>query len=118
MTWTDGVPALAGGRCAACDTHTFPAATACPRCGATTIDAVPLPTTGTVWTWTVQRLPPKPPFRAPEPFTPFAVGYVDLGPVKVETRLVGRPADAWTIGDDVELVVDHDAAFAFQPVGA
>jgi uncharacterized OB-fold protein len=59
-----------------------------------------------VWTWTVQRFPVKAPFRAPEPFEPFALGYVDLGPVRVEARLGGRPVDGWAIGDEVELAVE------------
>lgn len=40
-----------------------------------------LPTAeGTLWTWTVQRFPPKsPPFvPPPDGFQPFAVGYVEL----------------------------------------
>jgi uncharacterized OB-fold protein len=89
---------------------------------------VELPSTGTVWTWTVQRTQPKPPFRSPSPFEPFAVAYVDLGPVLVESRLAGRDVDGWAIGDRVELAVEllpgEDAAdpdarssFVFRPVG-
>jgi uncharacterized OB-fold protein len=35
---------------------------------------------GTLWTWTVQRFPPKSPPYVPPPqgFQPFAVGYVEL----------------------------------------
>ena len=51
-----------------------------------------LPQRGTIWTWTVQRFPPKPPFVIPPTgFTPFAVGYVDLGPVVVESLLAAKP---------------------------
>ena len=37
-------------------------------------------TDGVLWTWTVQRFPPKsPPYVPPaDEFTPFAVGYVEL----------------------------------------
>jgi uncharacterized OB-fold protein len=77
-----------------------------------------------VWTCTVQRHAPKPPYRAPATFTPFALGYVDLGPVKVESRLEGKACDAWRIGDEVELEVgpvpggdgDH-LTFWFVPRG-
>lgn len=126
VEWSDASPALVGGRCTACGTHAFPVPTACARCGAATVEPVTLPAKGTVWTWTVQRLPPKPPFRAPEPFEPFAIGYVDLGPVLVEARLDGKAPDAWRIGDPVELAVaplpgedadDGDArwSFTFRP---
>ena len=95
---------LAGARCNACGTHTFPMQATCPRCGSETT-GVALPREGSLWSCTVQRTRPKPPYAGPEEFQPFAVGYVDLGPVRVETRLEGRPADAWTIDTPVHLVV-------------
>ena len=95
---------LVGARCDACGTHAFPIQRGCPRCGADTSD-VALPSEGTIWSWTVQRIRPKPPFQGPDEFEPFAVGYVDLGPVRVETRLAGKSADAWTIGEPVHLVI-------------
>jgi uncharacterized OB-fold protein len=112
----DGRPHLVGGRCGECDTHVFPAQRGCPRCGGTMTE-VTLPATGRVWSWTVQRTQPKPPYRGPDEFEPFAVGYVDLGPVVVETRLAGRPVESWRIGDEVQLVVppasDNGGAPAF-----
>jgi uncharacterized OB-fold protein len=49
--------------------------------------AVPLARTGTLWTYTVQGFRPKSPYDGPEEFSPYAVGYVDLGEVLVESRL-------------------------------
>ena len=77
---------------------------------------VALPPSGTVWSWTVQRIRPKPPYRGPEEFEPFAVAYVDVGPVLVESRLAGRPVDDWRIGEPVDLVVDEADANADGPV--
>jgi len=73
------VTALRGSRCDACAVTLYPAGDACPRCGRETAP-VTLSTAGELWTWTVQRFPPKsPPYVAPpEGFTPFAVGYVEL----------------------------------------
>jgi uncharacterized protein len=101
----DGRRHLAGARCPACATHAFPVQFACARCGAAT-ETVALPDEGTVWSWTVQRLAPKPPFVVHGEFVPFVVAYVDLGPLKVEARLAGRDPDAWRIGERVHLVVD------------
>ena len=119
---TDDGPHLVGSRCRACATDTFPKQASCPRCGSQAVDAVTLPAAGTVWTWTVQRFAPKPPFRAPKRFTPFALAYIDLGTVRVEARLAGRPVDGWKIGDAVRLVagpLDEDdptwQAFWFEP---
>jgi uncharacterized OB-fold protein len=103
VTMLDHEDRLVGGRCATCGTHTFPIQLACPRCG-DAMGPVPLPATGTIWSWTVQRIRPKPPYQGPAEFEPFAVGYVDLGPVRVEARLTGKPVDAWQIGDAVRLV--------------
>lgn len=55
---------------------------------------------GTLWTWTVQRFPPKSPPYVPPPegFTPFAVGYVELADgsrveavLDVEDPYIGMP---------------------------
>jgi uncharacterized protein len=103
VTFIDGEAHLVGARCEACGTHTFPAQSACPRCGAGTAE-VALPRSGRLWSWTVQRTRPKSPYRGPDEFTPFAVGYVDVGPVRVEARLERSPVEAWQIGDPVQLV--------------
>lgn len=83
------------------------------------MDETPLPTSGTVWSWTVQRTRPK--RLKSDVFEPFAVGYVDLGPLKVATRLSGRPVAEWRIGQSVELAttsIDDTARppYWFQPV--
>ena len=102
VAFADGAARLVGVRCTACATHAFPRQQACPRCGATT-ETVVLPDRGEVWSWTIQHIQPKPPYRGPEPFEPFAVGYVDLGSIRVEARLAGRAPDGWRIGDAVRL---------------
>jgi uncharacterized OB-fold protein len=67
------------------------------------MSATALPANGEVWSWTVQRTRPKPPYDGPDEFEPFAVGYVDLGPLRVEARLEGKAAASWQIGDAVHL---------------
>jgi uncharacterized OB-fold protein len=60
---------------------------------------------GVLWTYTVQRFAPKsPPYVAPEAgFTPFVVGYVEIGERRIEGVIDVDPADAW-IGMQLELV--------------
>lgn len=99
-----GTDHLVGAECEQCATQTFPTQDACPRCGSVT-RPVALPAEGTLWSWTVQRIRPKPPYDGPDDFEPYAVGYVDLGAVKVEGRLDGREPDTWSIGTPVRLVV-------------
>jgi len=87
-------PRLAGSRCTSCGCVTFPAQTGCARCTGSQMEPVELADHGTLWTSTVQSIEPKPPYRAPaEGFVPYAVGYVHLGEVIVESRLVGADAD-------------------------
>lgn len=93
---------LVGARCSTCDTHTFPAQAACPRCGAE-MSLVTLPEAGTLWSWTVQRIRPKPPYAGPDEYEPYAVGYIDLGPLKIEGLLDGRDPESWEIGTPVRL---------------
>jgi uncharacterized protein len=112
-------PHLVGSACSDCATQTFPAQTGCPRCGSNAVSEVALPRAGSVWTWTVQRFPPKAPYIAESPYEPFALAYVDLGPVKVESRLRGRAIDAWKIGDAVQVVIDAAVtplSFWFEPI--
>ena len=84
---------LAGSRCAADGTVVFPAQASCPRCSGRDVERVALPDRGVLWSWTVQHFRPRAPYRQDgEEFEPFAVGYVDLGDVVVEARLVLDPA--------------------------
>jgi uncharacterized OB-fold protein len=119
-------PRLAGSRCASCGTVAFPAQPGCAKCAGTDLVPVELADRGTLWTWTVQAFEPKPPYRVPEGgFTPYGVGYVDLGEVIVESRLLGDPA-RFEIGMPMRLTLlplwaDPDGSpvvsYAFEPAG-
>src|ERR1700710_2179560 len=96
-------PRLAGSRCAECRTVAFPSTESCPSCSSVEVSRVELPSEGTLWSWTVQRFEPKPPYIRPvEGFEPYALGYVDLGEVLVESRLAGR-AYGFRIGERLRL---------------
>lgn len=117
---------LAGSRCVACAAVAFPAQTSCARCTGQDVEICALPTDGTIWASTVQRFTPKPPYLgAAAAGTTYGVGYVDLGDVFVESRLVGTP-EQFSIGTTVSLVLEQlpgteDAptwTFAFAPTTA
>ena len=117
----DAPPRLIGGRHRASGRLVFP----CPP-GAD-YEAVPLAREGRLWSYTVQRYRPKsPPYRGPEVFTPFAVGYIELpGECIVEARLAHVDFADIAIGMPLELTLvplDPEAAEpvvipAFQPAG-
>jgi uncharacterized protein len=130
FTWPSEQPVLLGASCRRCDTTTFPAQGACPRCTAVDMEPRPLGRAGTLWSFTVQGFRPKVPYRGPADFRPYGVGYVELpGPdaVIVESLLTEDDPDALEIGMPMELVVvpfpvdDGDGeggalvTFAFRP---
>lgn len=70
-----------------------------------------LPTTGTLWTYTVQRFRPKAPYNdglaEQAEFKPYAVGYVHLGGhVIVETRIVTEDLSVLKLGLPMKLVLE------------
>lgn len=123
-------PALLGARCRLCGARTFPAASGCPRCGEEEMEAVELPTRGTLYTWTTQEFLPKLPYTGPEDaqsFRPWAVGYVQLGDeLRVEGRLYDVDLQALDFGMELEVVVrpfrvdeggTEVLTFGFAPAG-
>ncbi|HEY2302586.1 MAG TPA: OB-fold domain-containing protein [Acidimicrobiales bacterium] len=105
-------PRLLGNRCTTCGTFFFPRADFfCrnPECDGTAFDEVPLSSKGRVWSYTVNRYQPPPPYRSPEPFAPYAIAAVEL----VEEKMVvlgqmvaGVEGDQLDVGMEVELVLD------------
>ena len=57
-----GEPALVGSACDDCSAVTFPAQVSCTKCTGQNVQLRPLARTGTIWGFTVQRFPPKPPY--------------------------------------------------------
>lgn len=109
-------PKLAGAKCADCGTVTFPALTGCAKCAGSKMAPVELPDRGTVWTYTLQEFEPKAPYRVPvDGFVPYPVGYVDLGDIIVEARLID---DAPEIGAPMRLTLlplwDDVVTYAFE----
>ncbi len=122
--FTEDGSALVGSVCDDCGTTAFPAQRGCSRCSSAAVHSTVLPSRGTLWAYTVQCFEPKRPFRHDGAFVPFGLGYVDLGPVVVETRLTVADVAALSPGQPVHLVTeplftDEDGTtvlgFAFAP---
>ena len=131
FTWPSDSPALLCSRCRDCGRAAFPAQDSCAACCSANVRVEELPRRGTLWTYTVQRFMPKPPYNSgetPETFQPYGVGYVELpGGVRVEGRLTENDPAKLEIGMPMEVVFypyrrDEDGtervSFAFRPVSA
>ena len=123
-------PVLKGVKCKDCGNHVFPVQNGCPKCAGADMEPVSLGNRGTLWAWTIQGFPPKPPpylgETDPSKFKPYGVGYVELpGDVKVEARLTESDPAMLKTGMEMELVldpltIDEDGnevvTFAFSPI--
>jgi len=100
----------------------------CPVGGrANEYTTVELSREGQLWSWTVQRFPPKEPYDGPsgEDFRPYAVGYVELpGEIIIESRLTEVNFERLHIGMPMRLTTqayrtDPDGTkvltYAFRP---
>jgi uncharacterized OB-fold protein len=96
-------PHLIGGSCRTCRSQHFPRTDTCPYCGADTIVASELPTTGRLWAWTTVTAAP-PGYHGP---VPYGFGVVELGEcLRVVTRLTEPDAAALHTGQPMRLVLD------------
>lgn len=122
-----GETRLIAGRCGDCQTVSFPRPQGCPRCTGRLLEEHLLPIEGRLWSWTVQRFRPKPPYLGPEVFEPYGVGYVEFpGECIVEGRLTTADPAALEVGAPMRLALldfaadaDGDAltTYAFAPAG-
>jgi uncharacterized OB-fold protein len=91
-------------------------------------EEVKLSPKGRLWSYTVQRFPPKSPYQGeqdPAKFKPYAVGYVEIpGEIIVETRIETESFNGLKVGLPMELVLslfratpegDDIITYAFRP---
>ncbi len=72
---------LIGAKCDGCGTYVFPPRTEnCPNpaCASGSLSLTPLSRRGTVWSYVENRYAPPPPFKASDPFEPYALVAVQL----------------------------------------
>jgi len=130
FTWPSPDPQLIAGRHVETGKLVFPFPSG-PQAGQ--FEPFGLSRHGVLWSYTVQRFPPKsPPYLGqsdPKRFKPFAIGYVELpGEIIVETRIETDALEALHIGQAMRLAIvamvdaqpseDAPLIYAFTPVGA
>jgi uncharacterized OB-fold protein len=124
---TLGGARLVGSRCRDCEVVLLGRRTRCENCSSKNLVSETFSSTGTIYSYTVQRYAPPPPFRASSPWVPRPIAWVDLdgaGP-----RILGPIAcvpEAVEIGARVELFFEvgwvedtgeESIVFGFRPHG-
>lgn len=102
---------LRGSKCRSCGTVVLGRSVACPNCGSQDIEEIVLSRKGKIYSYSVIRYPPLPPYAGPEPFQPFAIAWVELPEgVRILSPLVNCKIDEsgtdLEVGMDVELTID------------
>jgi len=89
---------LIGGRCKKCGVYSFPATEFCLECLSDEIEAVPLSSTGTLYSYTITRMNVGH-FKAPH-----LLGMIDL-PEGVRVVAPLKDDEEYQVGDEVKLIV-------------
>ncbi len=106
---SSGKAQLIGSRCSRCETYTFPKSFTCPNpvCDGSDIATAELSHKGRLASFTIIHYPPPPPYVAPDPFEPFAIGAVSFAE---GIQIIGpmTDCDPWdlTMGMEIETVVE------------
>ena len=109
FTWPTDEPHLIGGRCKSCGTYFFPKFSIKHKldCKERQTEEVLLSRRGKLDSYTVQHYPPPPPFISPDPFVPYAIGWVALPEgIAIAGILTGARLEDLKMHMDVELVVE------------
>jgi uncharacterized OB-fold protein len=104
--WLDDGAHLIGSKCSKCSEVTFPASSFCPQCCRETTEKIPLSQRGRLYSFTVQRFKPPPPYRGVDPFQPYGVGVIELPEgLRVTSVLEESDPDKLQVGMEMELVI-------------
>lgn len=112
FTLDEDAPHLLGSRCLACGTFAFPRETYfCrnPECDGTEFAEARLSRTGTIWSYTDARYQPPVPYRAADPYVPFAIAAVELADEQMVVMgqvVTGVGVEELHVGQTVELVLE------------
>jgi uncharacterized OB-fold protein len=110
FTETADGPRLLGSRCASCATPYFPRSAVChnPECRESKLEDASFGPRGTLWSCAIQNYPPPPPARFEEPYTPYALGMVDMPEgLRVLGRISTDDPESVRVGAEVELVLER-----------
>ncbi|MGD0486586.1 MAG: OB-fold domain-containing protein [Syntrophorhabdales bacterium] len=110
FTWPSDEPQLIAGRCRTCGTYYFPRSYVMhhPECkNREATEDVLLSREGKLDSYTVQCFPPPPPFKNPDPFVPYGIGWVSVPEgLSILGIITGCKPEEIKMHMDVKLVVE------------
>jgi uncharacterized OB-fold protein len=102
----DDGPHLIGSRCFECGEVRFPASAFCQQCCRETTENIPLSQRGRLYSFTIQRFKPPPPYQGADPFQPYGVGMIELPEgLRVTSVLEESDPDRLRVGMEMELII-------------
>jgi uncharacterized OB-fold protein len=110
FTETGNGPRLLGSKCASCGTPYFPRSAVChnPECSESKMEDASFGPRGRLWSVAIQNYPPPLPARYEEPYTPYALGMVDMPEgLRVLGRISTDDPEGVQVGCQVELVLER-----------
>ena len=102
-------PRLLGSRCRSCETPYFPRSPMChnPECEDSQMEDARFGPRGTLWSCAIQNYPPPLPARFDEPYTPYALGVIDLAEgLRIVGRISTDDPEGLEVGSEVDLVLE------------
>jgi uncharacterized OB-fold protein len=109
FTWPSDNPQLIGTKCISCNSIYFPNKQSCnnPKCKEKKVQEILLNTEGTLWSFTVMRYPPSPPFKTDKK-PPYPVGIIELPEgIRVLGLLTECKYEELTIGMKMKLAIER-----------
>ena len=103
-------PRLLGSKCVSCGTPYFPKSAVChnPDCRESRMEDASFGPRGKLWSCAIQNYPPPPPAKFNEPYSPYAIGMIDLSEgLRVLGRVSTDSPEDLQVGSDVELVLEE-----------
>jgi uncharacterized OB-fold protein len=98
---------LLGSRCRHCDELFFIERQLCENCQSRDLETVRLSDHGKLYAFSVMYYPAPPPYKAPEPFVPYAAGWIELPEgLVLYSLLTENDPDKLRVGMDMELVIE------------
>jgi uncharacterized OB-fold protein len=98
---------LVAPRCANCEAFRMPPTIFCPVCMSTDIEYIPLPGTGTVYSFTVVRTASIPAFEGHVPFIPAAIDADEAPGMRFVSNIVDSEPEDVCVGMKVRVAWHH-----------